>query len=1563
MVRDRDADESSSASQSKRPSLHHQESDSTNSDQAGREHHHQQRTKPQKHLVGAGRLHARVPSSKALHKHHGSTASKLNHRRIASPSPERKPTSITGHRRVQSEAKLSRDNSSTNLSKNASSASLRRNKSHGEVNKKSKSADKLKRTNSNPAVNKVKPQKSQVHFDLGNDGQEDEWVDASASASPYLSRRGSLASAQSSAKHDDSSANNSRTETPTVQPSPPAAATPDRETLQHKAYLTSRLLQRTPSHGAPPKMTADTVSVSRRGHSRSPDSISRVSTLAESHNVSGMPGTSSGDELISRFVGAGSSGAAREGSFYQLPMRPHSRRSDDASQQRPQSSQSSGRPSQRDTALSEDEDGTALAPRSARRSAPPAEKSRTQQKLNLQRASSVIEPGQAVGGGVGVVGASPLVGIGGPGYDGGASRDPRVTKQLERTGMEYLSVARIPFPPPGVHAMPTPVTTMTFDTSQELLWTGNDYGRVTSFYGRELQRYTSFKAHTTPDGPVRQILVNDKGVIVLGSRDVHMASRKGPPIWHIRHDDMKDLRCMTFTSKGTSEILAAGSQDTMFVIDLAKGEIVKQVPTAHSYKIMKKSRYICAATKTGTVNLIDPINFSVIKSWNAHAALISDMDARNDFIVTCGYSLRQGQNYMLDPFLNVFDIKKMSSMSPIPFPAGAAFVRMHPRMSTTSIVMSQGGQMHVVDLMNPNTSNVRQANTMSYLTMFEIAPSGESVALADGEFNIHLWGSHSKLRFVDYASQTEFATPEDPLPTTEWTADTPLNSIGMPYYREVLASTWPELVADVGAPPTKLDVQFLASLKQTEFGMYGRNTRGLRRNQVEDTRNLDKSGASGMPAPKFLSEKARESANTPISGSNDKADDLANPLMLMEIDPSRAECPPMYRNVEIKYSKFGVDDFDFGFYNKTQYSGLEIHIANSYANSLLQVMHFTPLIRNIALQHAATACVVDTCLLCELGFLFDMLQKADGSICQATNLLKTLSHLPQAGPLGLLEEEPNGSPLTAMLQGLTRFLLDKIVQDYKTIQPNSGLMEQMLATSATNSIRCINCRSEYTRPASGFYNDLLYPQSLKNTGRGQKLPRISFSQILKSSVERETTSKGWCSKCQRYQNIAARKTIHSIPAVFVINTLISNAEQRRLWSTPGFLPEEIGVIVDHGHFFCYEGEDLKLHLQRGIHNITVYSLVGMALNIDPGPGQKPHLVAMANAAHAQPTAPQTSQWHLFNDFLVRPVSTEEALAFQPSWKMPSVVVFQLKEANNKLNMDWKKNIDTSLLYEDTNPHTHTKTYRALEGVSEAPGPEMIVALDTEFVAVRQPEIEMNSDGVRETIRPIVYALARASVVRGQGEDEGLPFIDDYISIREPIVDYLTSYSGITHQDLDPRVSKHNLVPLKVAYKKLWILLNLGCKFLGHGLKQDFRVINIHIPKTQVIDTIDLFYLKSRLRKLSLAFLAWYLLKEDIQLETHDSIEDARTALKLYRKYLEFDDAGVLEPMLQDIYRAGRENNFKPPKRGSDAQRTLTPPLPIDASAAPTTPSNISQVTSNGFGAGSTWTPGKGSPLR
>lgn len=193
-----------------------------------------------------------------------------------------------------------------------------------------------------------------------------------------------------------------------------------------------------------------------------------------------------------------------------------------------------------------------------------------------------------------------------------------------------------------------------------------------------------------------------------------------------------------------------------------------QIPTQDSYTILKRSRYICAATTKGAVNLLDPITFNIVKTWNAHSSMISDMDSQHDYIVTCGYSLRQQNNYMLDPLVNVFDLKNLISLPPIPFPAGAAYVRMHPRMSTTSIVVSQLGQMHIVDLMNVNTSNVRQANVLSYLTMLEIAPSGEALALADSECNVHLWGSPSRIRFAELSNPVDFANPEEEPEPMDW---------------------------------------------------------------------------------------------------------------------------------------------------------------------------------------------------------------------------------------------------------------------------------------------------------------------------------------------------------------------------------------------------------------------------------------------------------------------------------------------------------------------------------------------------------------------------------------------------------------------------------------------------------------------------------------------------------------------------------------------------------------------------------------------------------------------------
>jgi len=123
----------------------------------------------------------------------------------------------------------------------------------------------------------------------------------------------------------------------------------------------------------------------------------------------------------------------------------------------------------------------------------------------------------------------------------------------------------------------------------------------------------------------------------------------------------------------------------------------------------------------------------------------------------------------------------------------------------------------------------------------------------------------------------------------------------------------------------------------------------------------------------------------------------------------------------------------------------------------------------------------------------------------------------------------------------------------------------------------------------------------------------------------------------------------------------------------------------------------------------------------------------------------------------------------------------------------------------------------------------------------QEETEMFTDGSRRVIRPARLGLARVSVVRGSGPKEGVPFIDDYIHTSEEIVNYLTEFSGIQRKflsclstailitysagDLNPHMSSHTLVPLKVAYKKLRLLIDLGCIFIGHGLSKDFRIIS------------------------------------------------------------------------------------------------------------------------------------------
>ncbi len=87
-----------------------------------------------------------------------------------------------------------------------------------------------------------------------------------------------------------------------------------------------------------------------------------------------------------------------------------------------------------------------------------------------------------------------------------------------------------------------------------------------------------------------------------------------------------------------------------------------------------------------------------------------------------------------------------------------------------------------------------------------------------------------------------------------------------------------------------------------------------------------------------------------------------------------------------------------------------------------------------------------------------------------------------------------------------------------------------------------------------------------------------------------------------------------------------------------------------------------------------------------------------------------------------------------------------------------------------------RRFAPLDPQSEAPRPGMLVAIDAEFVAISRAEATIGLErGGQVQLKPSRLALARVSVLRGEGPRAGEPCIDDYVRGVDPVFDYLTRY--------------------------------------------------------------------------------------------------------------------------------------------------------------------------------------------
>lgn len=959
---------------------------------------------------------------------------------------------------------------------------------------------------------------------------------------------------------------------------------------------------------------------------------------------------------------------------------------------------------------------------------------------------------------------------------------------------------------------------------------------------------------------------------------------------------------------------------------------------------------------------------------------------------------------------------------PLPFaaPGGPALIDIHPRLSSTILVAASQGSWQTIDMNSPGEGafyHIPPVHSHSHLTSMSFSPSGEYIAFGESDGTVRLWstaeaaaslnhpeGQLNAPKFNPFAtSPPDLADPPEPLPRNiDWAADTGLSSIGLPYYDQPLLSVFPfEKYVAPSSPmfnpfPPKFDPAIIKSVRMSDGHHFGPLPRQLR-----GKRNLFKVTGRGYPPPPgkrapakqtgvgrqpmFRSERAKQRNQS--STDEDEPEEEADDEFDME-----GGFPSYWRKKAIAYSKFGVEDFDFGFYNRTNHSGLENDIPNCYLNSLLQCLFQLPLLRSLAEVHAmaggAGRCEEEGCLLCEVGFLFMMLRDAQGANCQATNVLRTFARSMKAISLGLVEDPaspsaPRNVGNANVIQTVNRFILDAVASSWTRQAAVSNptcktLLEDAFAPSCKLISTCLSCGHITGKPSKALVVDLEYPA--KPLSNEPSRPS-DFASVLKASLSKEFTTRSSCKACNASSAaIRSRRQVSEtaqLPRHLSVNAHILTEEQMKLWIDGNtvssgsrnktqryYLPTRISISS--------KGKDSEAPIVKGLasnetapNGVAVYRLRSIVSQTQAADTDPSHLVSVVRVPDESDETKAT--WYLYNDFLIRAITEEEALSFPAStWRIPAIIYF---ERIDKGVVDVLEKVssepDLQVLTEDLNLSLNRDPdcirHRVLEP-GELPTPGTLISLDAEFVLMNPEMVEVTSGGSRVTLKPATRALGRVSVLHGQGEHEGEPFIDDHIMNHEYIHDYLTQFSGIVEGDLDESRSKHTVIQQKLAYKKLRLLVDLGCVFVGHGLKSDFRTINIHVPPHQIIDTVDLFTSSFTVRKMSLRFLSYSLLNHLIQssndndeavyhqeghrreaaaaavvLGGHDSIEDAQAALHLYRLYEVIKKEDRLEEVMEQVYEDGRRLGWKPPSSvvaagmgSGPISRTGTPAVPASS---------------------------------
>jgi PAB-dependent poly(A)-specific ribonuclease subunit 2 len=617
---------------------------------------------------------------------------------------------------------------------------------------------------------------------------------------------------------------------------------------------------------------------------------------------------------------------------------------------------------------------------------------------------------------------------------------------------------------------------------------------------------------------------------------------------------------------------------------------------------------VAAGLSSGSVALVD-IRSRVVKAEsmvNAHPGGLAYVDSRSDTLVTCGYTLRQGQ-VIPDAFIKLFDVRfAMKPMLTLTFNAGASCLSFHPTFSSVLLVSSASGLFSFADTAVGAIVQSYQVDTAGdALTSCAISSSGEMIAFGGSGGYVHLWtaqeenedGSLTSATVNQQSEQVEVPSLMLSPPTVNLTDSTSISlaeKLPLTSGNRLLSDIDSSMAMSVGLPPRLIDPSLLKGMKQVDFVGYLINPHFSRgKAQGEATR---------LAAPLRSKRVQIQTERSPADLEGQRAERSRR-----RIEQGGVLLPLRYQHIEIKtQSGYRFEEFDFSFYNRTRFAGLENNIPNCYCNALLQALYFIPSFREMVLAHKPEP-DHEFCLVCEIHFLFRMLALAHGIPCQAANLLQALRQVREAAALGLLDglnvppgvvlpetEGPKAWALSRRLASLQRFLLDhmhNLCKDSSSVlSPTSaGGAAQPLQPNISTSTTTASMKSPAIPPRSGIpqpdpanadlarkleedlalgYKQRMICLSGPAGGRVEKGAEKSrdarcfqidlkysvpgsFSSILQASLQASNETRAWFDEKRGYCMVRQSRVPIKLPKVLAINCSPSEMADVEWWSSSG----------------------------------------------------------------------------------------------------------------------------------------------------------------------------------------------------------------------------------------------------------------------------------------------------------------------------------------------------------------------------------------------------------------------------